>query len=240
MPDRKTDPQSRQTGCFGQRPQHQQIGQRSEISQGHHAVSSEGFIELIHHHQRGGRSRSQLQDPIRRQPRAGGIVGIAEHQHAGGLRQRLQNRVVREEITRQLMGHRLNHHALHACAGGVVTKGGTRGEQRVAGAAVGLEHGMNRRIHPVEDPHMGWAQGLGKPSGRRGQVGHHRFPQAVVFGIDGQLISGNSPQRLRHLRAGPHGVLVEIEPQHPPPAFQRGAVRLQALHISTRRRDPPS
>jgi len=40
--------------CFGEGAQHHQVGRCAEIGLRQNAVSGEGLIELIHHHQRAG------------------------------------------------------------------------------------------------------------------------------------------------------------------------------------------
>ena len=66
------------------------------------------------------------------------------------------------------------------------------------------------------------------------QGGHHRLAQAVVFGIDGEVIRRHGPNRIHHLGTGPHRVLVEIEPQQPPPPLQGRAVGRERLHLRPR------
>ena len=83
--DGKAHAQARQPCGFGQRPQHEHIGVALEIHQGHHAVASEGLIELIHHHQGLGSGGGQLQDQLRCEAGAGGVVGITDQQEARGL-----------------------------------------------------------------------------------------------------------------------------------------------------------
>ena len=136
------------------------------------------------------------------------------------------------------IGNRLDRHALHAGAGGVVAKGGASGEQAIAGSPVGLEHRVQGRIDAVEQADV---MGLQPPPTRlqtrsAQQGGRHRRLEAVVFGIDGEMLGRHRPNRLHHLGTGTHGVLVEIEPQHSPPALQGSAISLQALHLGSRRR----
>ena len=50
--------------CFGEGAQHHQVGRCAEISLGQNAVSGEGLIELIHHHQRAGCGGRQLADRL--------------------------------------------------------------------------------------------------------------------------------------------------------------------------------
>ena len=95
---------------------------------------------------------------------------------------------------------------------------------------------MQGRIHTVKEAHVLGGQGMGKArSAARaiGQVGGHRLPEAVVLGIDGVVIGGDGSNRLHHLGAGAHGVLVEIQAQQPPAPLQGRAIGLQVLHLWT-------
>ena len=98
---------------------------------------------------------------------------------------------------------------------------------------------MQGRIHTVEQAHVLAGQGMGKASsaaGAIGQVGGHRLPEAVVLGIDGVVIGGDGSNRLHHLGAGAHGVLVEIQAQQPPAPLQGRAIGLQPLDLWTGQR----
>ena len=120
-----------------------------------------------------GRRGGQGQHRLRCQAGAGGVVGVAEQQQAGrapapvrlgGRRgEGRENLLEGEGETGHAVRNRLDHHALHAGAGGVVAEGGTRGEETIAGCPVGLEQRMDGRIHPVEQAHLLDAEG-GPPS----------------------------------------------------------------------------
>ena len=126
-------------------------------------------------------------------------------------------------------GHDL--HALHPGAGGVIAKGGGCGEQPFPRTAIGLKHGVEGPIHPVEEAHLiGAEAALGTSQGR-----HHGLPQAVVLGVDRVLIRWDGTDGLQHPGARSQGVLVEIQPQQSPTALQWGAVGLQSLHIGASR-----
>ena len=63
------------------------------------------------------------------------------------------------------MGDSINDHPLHARTRRVVAEGGTGGEQGVACCSVGMDDGMDRRIHTVEQPDLLRQQFMRQASG---------------------------------------------------------------------------
>ena len=59
-----------------------------------------------------------------------------------------------------------------------------------------MKDGVDRRIDTVEQANLVGLQ-------RQSQVGDDRFPQAVVLGVNADLISGDGPQRFDNAGAGP-------------------------------------
>ena len=91
---------------------------------------------------------------------------------------------------------------------------------------------MKCRVYAVEEADLLWGERLAEA--RCGEIGNHRLAQAVVLGIDGVLIGGDGADCLHHLRTGPHGVLIEVEPKQAPAALKRSAVGLEALNLGAR------
>ena len=91
-----------------------------------------------------------------------------------------------------------------------------------------MKDGVDRRIDTVEQANLVGLQ-------RQSQVGDDRFPQAVVLGVNADLISGDGPQGFDNAGAGADGVLVEVEAQQRPASLQGSAIGMEALHFRASR-----
>ena len=131
------------------------------------------------------------------------------------------------------MGQGLDRHPLHARTRGVITEGGTGGEQGVTRRSIGMDHRMDRSIHTVEEPHLVDGQGMGEARWRRLQIGDQGLTQSVVFRIHRHLISRVGANGFGDRWAGTNRVLVEVEPQQTPAPLQGRAVTPEAFHIGT-------